>query len=163
MSTTAQLERWATKQPLYDNAKFIGVFASDRLPDPMTTAMHARAKALALVVNYDPNDLPGSHWCAVLITRGLCCWFDSYGLPPDAPDIILGHSTTFRRWLSSVCQQLGLAQFSWSAADLQSPGEMTCGHYAVLFLKNGPAKKWDLFGSDLEANDALVRRLVVFT
>ena len=161
MSTTAQLERWAEKhEPLYDNAAFLGAFASDRLPDPRTTATRAPA---AFVVDYDPSGLPGSQWCSVLITSRAVCWFDAYGLPPDAPDLLVGHPTWFCLWLASLCRQLKLARYSWSAADLQGPGDMTCGHFAVLFLKNGPAKKWDLFGFDLEANDRLVRRLVLLT
>ena len=159
MSTTAQLERWATKHPpLYHNAAFLGVFASDCLPDPETTATRAPA---ALVVNYDPNDLPGSHWCSVIITRGVVCWFDSYGLPPDAPDLLIGHETHFRGWLTAVCRLLGLAHFSSNQSDLQSLGESTCGHWALFFLKNGPHEGWEHFGSDLEANDLLIQKLVV--
>ena len=158
MSSTTQLEHWAAdNEPLYHHAAFLGVFASDCLPDPAAAALAAPA---ALVVNYDPSDQPGSHWCSVLWTRRVVAWFDSYGLPPDAPDLLVGHSTHFRRWLSVLSRGLGLDQYSYNTADLQSPGETTCGHWAIQFLKNGPKKGWDQFGPDLAANDRHIRELV---
>ena len=161
MSTTAQLERWAAENaPLYNDATFLGVFASDQLPDPHTVAIRAPA---ALVVNYDPGDMPGSHWCSILVTRRAVLWFDSHGLLPDAPDLLVGHSTSFGCWLSSLCLHLGLRRYSWNTADLQSLAETTCGHWAVLLLQDGPKKGWRRFGPDQEANDALIRQLVLFT
>ena len=95
MSTTTQLQHWASgNSPLYNNATFLGVFPSDRLPDPQDVATSTYA---VLIVNYDPADLPGSHWCAILINHRAVSWFDSYGLPPDAPDLLLGHKTHFHR------------------------------------------------------------------
>ena len=161
MSTTAQLKYWVARhRPLRNTSTFLGVFASDQLPDPESVA--ARAPA-ALVGNYDRHTLPGSHWCSILITRRKVCWFDSYGLPPDTPDLLLGHETHFRGWLSDVCRPLGLTYFDANHADLQSLGENTCGHWAVFFLKHGRKKWWGQFGPDLVANDALIRRLVRLT
>ena len=160
MSTTTQLQHWASgNSPLYRNATFIGVFPSDHLPDPRDVAASAPG---ALIVNYDPADLPGSHWCSVLVTRRAVWWFDSYGLPPDAPDLLLGHTTHFRRWLARVCAHLRLPAYDWNTADLQSLGETTCGHWASWFIKHGPKKGWAPFGRNPEANDALIRRLVWF-
>ena len=161
MTTTEELEHWATDHsPLYNNAMFLGVFPSDRLPDPQDVAASTPA---ALIVNYDPADLPGSHWCSVIATHRGVRWFDSYGLPPDAPDLILGHTTRFRQWLARVCEKLHLPAYDWNTADLQSLGETTCGHWAAFFLANGPKNGWAPFGPDPEANDALIRRLVRFT
>ena len=54
MTTTEELKHWATNhEPLYKNATFIGVFPSDRLPDPEDVAASA---PVALIVNYDPHD-----------------------------------------------------------------------------------------------------------
>ena len=161
MTTTVELNHWATgHKPLYNNATFIGVFPSDRLPDPQDVAESA---PVAFFVNYDPRDFPGSHWCSVIVTPTMVAWFDSYGLPPDAPDLILGHKTHFHHWLVRVCALLHLPAYDWNTADLQSLGETTCGHWAAFFLANGPKNGWAPFGPDSEVNDALIRRLVRFT
>ena len=88
MSTTTQLEAWAAKHV----PRFLGVFAADTLPDPSVVA---HAAPTSLVVNYDPHELPGSHWVACRISRRVAEWFDSFGLAPDADDLILGHATYF--------------------------------------------------------------------
>ena len=161
MTTTEELKHWATgHRTLHNNATFIGVFPSDRLPDPQDVAASTPA---ALIVNYDPHDSPGSHWCSATVMPTMVAWFDSYGLPPDAPDLLLGHTTQFHQWLASVCALLRLPSYSWNAADLQSLGETTCGHYALWFTKHGPKNGWAPFGPDPEANDALIRRIVRLT
>ena len=113
-----------------------------------------------LVFNYDPADMPGSHWVAVLVQPSKLSWFDSYGLAPDSSDLFVGHRTYFRAWLSRVCRRLGLDGYEYNRADLQSPGEVTCGHWAVYFAKNGPETDWEMFGPDRGKNDRLIRRLV---
>ena len=75
---------------------------------------------MACIAKYDPSDLPGSHWYAILITRRAVQWFDSYGLPPNAPDLILGHTTRFCQLLARVCEKLHLPAYSWNTFDLQS-------------------------------------------
>ena len=152
-STAHELEKWARKNNVNS---FLGVFPADELPPATTIAIPA-----AFVVNYDPARLPGSHWVSCMISRDYVTWFDSYGLAPDADDIILGHKTYFRKWLSAVCRRLGLKNYDWNKFDLQAMRGITCGHYALWFLKNGPKKGWEMFGSDLEANDRLIQRLVV--
>ena len=158
MSTMTQLEHWLMgHEPLYKNATFIGVYPSDRLHNPQDVAASA---PVALIVNYDPADLPGSHWCSILITRRAVWWFDSYGLPPDAPDLLLGHKTHFHHWLARVCALMHLPANEWNTADLQNLGETTCGHYALWFTKHGLKNGWASFGPNPEANDALIRRIV---
>ena len=153
MSTTTQLEHWASKNIPH----FLGVFAADTLPDPEVAAQNAPT---AFVVNYDPHELPGSHWVACRIAPHAVEWFDSFGLAPDADDIILGHKTKFRGWLEAVCHRLGLMEFIWNTADLQALSARTCGNYALWFAQHGSSKGWEKFGPSPEANDRLIQRLV---
>ena len=133
---------------------FIGVFAADKLPDPDEIKVPATC-----VVNYDPANMPGSHWVAALIQASSIYWFDSYGLRPDSPDILIGHRTHFQKWLSQMCKRLGLNKYEYNRVDLQGLHETTCGLWALYFVKNGPNKGWRAFGPDLKRNDRLIRQL----
>lgn len=56
---------------------FLGVFASDKIPSIISFPA-------ALIVNLDESDSPGSHWIALLFTKGKKCeYFDSYGRKPN--------------------------------------------------------------------------------
>ena len=153
MSTTTQLDAWAAK----NISRFYGVFSADTLPEP---AEVADAAPTTLIVNYDPHDMPGSHWVACRVDRHELAWFDSFGLPPDSDDLILGHQTHFRKWLERVCHQLRLKTYSYNTADLQALSGKTCGHYSLWFCKNGPKKGWENFGPDREKNDLVIQQLV---
>ena len=154
MSSTNQLERWAHTH-INKSRGFIGVFASDKLPDPNEVEI-----PMACIANYDPANLSGSHWVAVLIQPSSIYWFDSYGFDADQPDLLIGHQTHFREWLSCLCQRLGLNKYEYNRVDLQSLHETTCGLWALYFVKYGPNKGWEAFGRDRELNDQLIRQLV---
>ena len=125
------LERWGQTHIM--NSRFLGVFPADKLPPPDEFEPPA-----VCVINYDPANMPGSHWVAVSVQPTVISYFDSYGLGPDSGDLLIGHRTHFRAWLSRVCRRLGIHRYEYNKADLQSPGETTCGHWAVYFAKNGP-------------------------
>ena len=153
-STTNQLERWGHTH-IKKSQGFMGVYAADRLPNPDSIAVPATC-----VVNYDLSTMPGSHWSSISVKPSSVLWFDSYGLAPDSPDLLIGHRTNFREWLSRICKRLGLNKYEYNHADLQSPGQNTCGLWALYFAQNGPNKNWEPFGPDREHNDHLIRRLV---
>ena len=153
MTSADALERWGRAH--ITGSRFLGVFPMDRLLPPGEVVPPA-----VCVVNYDPAKMPGSHWVAVSVQPSSVSWFDSYGLGPDSSDLVIGYQTHFWAWLSHVCQQLGLNRYEYNRADLQSPSETTCGHWAVYFAKNGPKTGWEVFGPDREKNDRLIRRLV---
>ena len=154
MSSTNQLEHWSHTH-LKKSQGFMGVYAANKLPDPD----EIEAPALG-IINYDRAKMPGSHWVAVSVQSSSVSWFDSYGLAPDSPDLLIGHRTNFREWLSRICKRLGLNTYEYNSADLQSPGETTCGLWALYFVKNGPNKGWEVFGPNREHNDSLIRQLV---
>ena len=141
--------------PYKKSRGFIGVFAADKLPDPDEIKVPTTC-----VVNYDPANMPGSHWVAISVQSSNVSFFYSDGLRPDSPDILIGHRTHFQEWLSRVCQCLDLYSFEYNCADLQSIHETTCGLWALYFAKNGPNKGWEVFGPDREHNDRLIRQLV---
>ena len=151
MSTTSQLENWAEK----NISNFYGVYSADTLPNPQDITPLG-----SIIVNYDTHDKPGSHWVAIIITQNSVDWFDSFGMKPDADDLILGHKTYFHRWLKELCQRLGIKSYSYNTADLQALSGKTCGHYSLWFCKNGPKKGWKNFGPDREKNDLVIQQLV---
>ena len=62
---------------------FRGVFASNALPTFLS-----QGQTHALVINFDTNDKPGSHWIGVFVrSSGSCVYFDPLGLPPMIPTI----------------------------------------------------------------------------
>ena len=154
MSSTDALIRWCEPH-IKKSQGFIGVFAADRLPKSDSIKI-----PMTCIINYDLAKMPGSHWVAVSVQPSGVWWFDSYGLGPDAPDLLLGHRTRFRVWLSRICERLGLNTYKFNSADLQSPGETTCGHWSAYFAKNGPEIGWEAFGADREHNDRIIRQLV---
>ena len=154
MSSTNQLERWG-RAHIKKSQGFIGVYASNQL-----LAVDKIKTPMVCVLNYDPTNMPGSHWVAVSVQSSAVWWFDSYGLAPDADDLLIGHRTHFKKWLSQICKRLGLHTYAYNCVDLQSPGETTCGLWALYFAKNGPNKGLESFGTDREYNDRLIRQLV---
>ena len=156
MTSADMLEQWG--QTHIHNSRFLGVFPADRLPAPDDFEPPVSA-----VCNYDPANMPCSHWVAVLIRPLSVEWFDSFGLAPDSSDLFIGHRTYFRAWLSRVCRRFGLKSYEYNCADLQSLSEVTCGHWAVYFAKNGAEAGWGGFGPDREKNDRLIRQLVRFS
>ena len=45
---------------LADNVRWLGVFASDELPD-----LNREIRPWCLILNTDPTDQPGTHWLAL--------------------------------------------------------------------------------------------------
>ena len=154
MSSTDELVRWCETH-IKKSQGFIGVFAADRLPKPDSIKV-----PMTCIINYDLAKMPGSHWVAVSVRPSAIYFFDSYGLGPDDPDLLIGHRTRFRVWLSRICKRLGLNTYEFNSADLQSPGETPCGQWAAYFTKHGPEVGWEAFGADREHNDRIIRQLV---
>ena len=144
MTSSSMIEQWADRN-IEKIQGFLGVYTADRHPSPAEIEPPAVG-----IINYDPANMPGSHWVAVSIQPSSVSWFDSYGLGPDSGDLLIGHRTYFRAWLSRVCQRLGLKNYEYNQADLQSPSETTCGHWALYFSQQGPETGWEVFGPGRE-------------
>ena len=75
-----------------------------------------------LVVNTDPADKPGQHWVAIYITReGVGEYFDSYGRPPNLPQI----QQVFQKNVNDVI---------YNTRHLQGTFSTVCGQYVIFFL-----------------------------
>ena len=77
------------------------------------------------IVNTDPAGEPGEHWLAIWTKENVCEVFDSYGLPLSTysnPDL----QRWFAQWKYVVQNQ----------DTLQALASQTCGHYALMYLKN---------------------------
>ncbi len=100
----------ALKSKSTTSASFLGVFASDELPQSVPF------RPCSLVINPDPANLPGQHWVAAYINGdGTTDYFDSYGVKPnvaaiatfldDNSDYVNCNSKQVQGHLSSVCGQ----------------------------------------------------------
>ncbi len=118
-----------------------GVFPSDKLPAQINGPC-------ALIVNFDPATMPGSHWVAIFINcQGVAEYFDSYGQPPTVTSI-----QTFLK---------GFHRCRFNKKRLQGPFSSVCGHYCIYFAiqrwKNVPME--DIvrkFSEDLDENDEMI-------
>ena len=110
--TTQDINLWLCNEP-----NFMGVFPVNKLPAPATTSAELR-----LVVNTDPDNLPGTHWIAIWRKGGSgeAEVFDSFGTIPPA-DVQL--------WCSRYCSK-------WTCNNkcVQNPLSSLCGIYCCLFL-----------------------------
>ena len=102
----------------YTRPYFRGVFASDRLPQEI------KRYPTALVMNVDPHEEPGSHWCSVFITKDkIGTFFDSYGQEPQE------YTHLFQEFLERNCKS-----WTYNSKCLQSLDSNVCGHYSLYFL-----------------------------
>ena len=94
---------------------YVGVYASDELPQIIR-------RPLAIVINTDPSDKPGTHWTALYITReGYGEFFDTRGIAPD-------HRV--RSYLNKKAPR----GFEYNQRRIQSPVTTICGMYCIEFL-----------------------------
>ena len=119
---------------------FLGVYASNTLP------IIPRNKKIALIVNTDPANKPGQHWCAFYFTPSSVYFFDSYGNSP--------YTSSFHRLMRQRRYKHVFGR------RIQGNGRV-CGYYCVYFIlamiRN---REFSHFGTDLNANDRVVRKFV---
>ena len=124
---------------------FLGVFAIDRLPQPLPTR-----RPLILVCNTDPHDRPGEHWIVLYInTNGE--YFDSFAEKPRR---------TFELYLDKYC-----ARWTMNNKTLQSVISSFCGHYCVFYslykcLNYDIDAITNIFTNNTALNDYLVHDFV---
>jgi len=94
------------------DAKFLGVYAADQMPLPLTKFPSC------FVANTDPAHKPGKHWVAFYQPSRYSPleFFNSYGFAPDYFEFDVPLETIS------------------SDVKLQSLDSHVCGHYCVLFL-----------------------------
>lgn len=135
---TRQLRRALRFHP-YTKSIFGGVYAWNRLPTRVP-----ENRTVAFVVNTDPAHKPGQHWVVFYIKKDTIYYFDPYGIPPV-------------RFHKIFCCRKNVKYFGQR---LQGLGRM-CGHYCIYFvLSTQTSHTFDIFGSDLNANDRIVKRFV---
>jgi len=159
-TSNLQLEAWCK---LHDVSGFQGVFSSNTVTSPW------QPKNACWIINHSPDNSPsgGSHWVSCRVKGNHCDWFDSYGLPPHAPleNVLMGSSSDppprFDRWLASM----GVRSVTYNDRDIQSVASEVCGLYACFFAKNGLPQEnraaWSFLSTDVENNDAIIKKKVV--
>jgi hypothetical protein len=130
--------------------KFGGVFACDQLPTD-----HGNTEKF-YVINTDPSDEPGSHWCCVYKSPidGLQNdeYFDSYGWFPPQEE--------FKEFMKN--------KYTYSCRQLQHDLSTVCGQYCVFYIWQRckgktlaeiinlfPFEKHDFLANDLMVNSAV--------
>lgn len=109
------------------------------------------SKPALIVVNQDPDFMPGSHWMAVYFDKyNFAYFFDSFGRRPS------GNILRFIRKNSSM--------FSYNSKQIQSITSTVCGQYCLLFLLNYVMGNTvddflNMFSSQYENNDLLCSNL----
>ena len=100
------------------NDDFRGVFASNELPNNINCA-HRQT----LIINTDTNNLPGTHWVALIIypRASYAEYFDSFGQPP--PNHI-------KYWLSRHIPN----RIWYNPYHVQPIYSILCGYYCIYFL-----------------------------
>ena len=96
---------------LVNRVRWLGVFASDKLPD-----VTCEIRPWCLILNTDPKNQPGTHWlaCYAPLVSGIEL-FDSFGFSPSMYNLEF-----FDPLHSSYC--------------LQSPSTSVCGHYCIVYI-----------------------------
>ena len=124
---------------------FIDVRAADRLP------YKANEQHGIYVVNTHPNHMPGEHWTAVEYTPTHVSYFDPYGEPPHP--LILKHLR--------VTNALRRKPIFYTAKRIQGYRQ-TCGYYCIFYVLTRSDEQYtmNIFNSDLDFNDRLVKQLV---
>lgn len=107
-----------------------------------------------IVVNTDPDYLPGEHWTAIYITdSGVGYFFDSFGRSPQI-EIMRFIKRNTRLWF-------------YNTRVIQDVFSDVCGKYCVLFLlnfmfNNSTHSFLRLFTKDCKNNDLVCKRLFNF-
>lgn len=154
MTSNIQLENYMKHKKTF--APFKGVFSSDKLPELK------EKEPFCAIVNYDPSNKQGSHWCGIAYYNSTPMWFDSYGMKPDADDIVLDDTTHFSKFLK---KHSGGKEIKYNKRDFQALESSTCGLWAVLFclygLPNETNKPWVYFKKQNQKyNDELVKKMI---
>ena len=94
---------------------FYGIFPKDKLPTYIDT------KPSIVIINTDNSKGEGKHWVAVFIhPRGVCEYFDSFGLPPIDSEIL-------------KFVQRNSYHYKYNKKVLQPLFSDTCGYYCYYF------------------------------
>lgn len=102
---------------IYTQKKFIGVFASDQLPNKRYNY------PACFIVNVDSSTKSGSHWLAFYLTSPQHLeFFDSYG---QAPSYYRGRIWNYVRRFRRV---------NFNSMTLQTNTTAVCGHYCIYYL-----------------------------
>jgi hypothetical protein len=161
-TTGAQLAEWCKKQ---DVASFHGVFCSNTLPTPWQPA------DACFIVNHSAcgSRSGGTHWLACRIKGTTAYWFDSYGLPPDAPleNELMGAAGAVEPGFSAWLQRCGVTRTYYHDVDIQAVTSEVCGLFASYFCKHGlpryNKRAWRFLSSNVAQNDAEIKVLVRVT
>ena len=121
---------------------FKGTFPSDLVP------LRSKTQTQAFVINTSGNNLPGSHWVALIVSDGKCRYFDSFGVENLNLDIL------------TVLKEVGITNYDFCSRQIQPLYSDKCGFYCVAFILSfvhgiSYRKFIDIFSDDLEINDKI--------
>jgi len=95
---------------------FGGIFAADTIPKNLP-------KNHFIIVNLDPQHLPGSHWIGVVRLNNLVECFDS-----------LGTTANKQEFIKSKCVFKGVTHLSYNISPVQPLTSHKCGEFVLYYL-----------------------------
>lgn len=113
--TTSTITLTASANKLFTKDEFLGVFASDNLPKSVGPFNHT-----SLIVNLDTNNLPGTHWVAIITRENEAYYFDPFGRSP--PLIIAS-------WLNKYFDD-----WRYNNRQVQTISSTYCGYFCLHFI-----------------------------
>lgn len=114
MTTSTKMLTDSAKK-LFTKDEFLGVFASDRLPKTAGPFNHT-----SLIVNTDTQNLPGTHWVAIISRENEAYYFDPLGYSPPL---------MIATWLN-----LYFATWTCNNRQVQAITSNYCGYFCLHFI-----------------------------
>ena len=99
------------------DSTFLGCYPKDRLPQIESITFPKK-----LILNTGRASSAGEHWVALILTRKICFYFDSFGLEIIDRNILEYLQTHYRKYtFNNIC--------------IQDPHSSKCGEFCIGFLK----------------------------
>lgn len=133
---------------------FLGVFASDQIPQNLNKMRRGRKQTAYLVANLDQSWKEGSHWIAIKVNGGKKkpgVYFDSYGWPP----------------INRAFTKILRGNYIFNKIQLQDTFSTCCGQWCMYFVwKSCEGKSLNkiiekFIHSNKSRNDQLMNELVM--
>ncbi len=144
--TTTQINNYAY-QDIFIRKYYQGTIASDQLSPQSRENLNPPR---AWIVNTDPQDAPGMHWCVFTLSHGRAYFFDPVGFAPAF------YHEKWSNWLTK-----NSTSWEYNNVRFQSYDRASCGYFCLHFLYFW-SRGWSiskilgLYSKNTHENDELV-------
>ena len=140
---------------LKNDPNFLGCFPHDSLDDLSVTPNWCNNKKTktrsSIIINTDSGR--GEHWVAMVLTKGGCFYFDSFGLPIINTNML------------NYVKNKNYKTVTYSNQCIQDFQSTSCGLFCIAFVMYVKNRKdylsfLSIFKEDLRCNDSVVKKLL---